>query len=551
MPTLFQSLQNQDLGHLHIIADQWGLTLQAPDVRQGRSELAKLLLGSKALIQEVIEGFPVDMQSALSDLIGESGQIPWTRFTQQYGEVREMGPGRRDREKPYLAPVSVAERLWYTGLIARAFLDSAAGPQEFAFIPQDLVPLLPEFLHAGAALIPLSRPAAPGERAYSMPADDYILDHATTLLAALRMGLPDAEIAAISQNWKINVPALTAMLQSAELLNGQGLPKAEAVRAFLEAPRANALNQLAAAWLASNTYDDLRLIPHLVVEGEWHTDPHQLRLAALELIRTLDFGTWWSLPALLQTVKTHHPNFLRPHGDYDSWYLKDTRTGEYLRGFEFWDQVEGAYLHYLVTGPLHWLGMVDLAAGQQDAPVRVFRFSAWSQALLAGKSPAIPREEDDAPALNSLGQILVPRLAPRAARYLIARFCKWGPIKADRYTYTITPASLKNAGQQGLKVKHLITLLQRYAETALPPNTVQALTRWEEQGTQVRIQQEVVLRVTHPDVLEALVASPAKRFLGTQLGPTSITVHPGALQQVRAALIQLGYLSEVGFDREE
>ncbi len=551
MPTLFQSLQNQDLGQLHIIAEQWGLVLQAPDVRQSRRELSRMLLQKKALIREVIEGFPVEVQSALSDLVGQSGQIAWTRFAQQYGEVREIGPGRRDREKPYLDPVSVTERLWYTGLIARAFLETPTGPQEFAFIPQDLIPLLPDFLRAGAAQMPLSRPATPAERAYTFPADDQILDHATTLLAALRMGLPAAELSAASSGWKIDIPALTALLYTGGLLNEKGLPKAEAVRAFLEARRADALNQLAAAWLESTTYDDLQLIPYLVMEGEWLENPFELRRVALELIRQLDYGTWWSLPALLQTVKTYQPNFLRPHGDYDSWYLKDSRTDEYLRGFEYWDQVEGAYLHHLITGPLHWLGMVDLAAAQQDAPVTVFRFSAWAQALLAGQPPAIRWKEDASPALNSLGEILVPRLAPRAARYLIARFCEWGPVKAERYTYTITPASLTDARRQGLRVKHLLSLLQRYAEVELPPNATQALTRWEEQGTQIRFQREVVLRVNHPDVLAALMASPAKRFLGLQLGPTAITVNPGALKNVRATLIQLGYLSEVSFEPDE
>lgn len=510
-----------------------------------------MLLQNKALIHEMIEGFPVEVQSALSDLMGQSGQIAWTRFSKQYGEVREMGPGRRDREKPYLAPVSVTERLWYTGLIARAFLETPAGLQEFAFIPQDLLLLLPDFLRAGAVQTPLSRPAAPAERAYTLPADDQILDYATTLLSALRMGLPAAELSTASYGWKMDIPALKALLYTAGLLNERGLPKAEAVRGFLEARRADALNQLAAAWLESSTYDDLQLIPHLVVEGEWQENPLRLRQAALELVRQLDFGTWWSLPALLQTVKTHQPNFLRPHGDYDSWYLKDTRTDDFLRGFENWDQVEGAYLRHLITGPLHWLGIVDLAAAQQDAPVTVFRFSAWAPALLAGQPPAVPWKEDASPALNSLGEILVPRLAPRAARYLIARFCEWGPVKADRYSYTITPASLTDARRQGLKVKHLLSLLQRYAEVELPPNTIQALTRWEEQGTQIRLQREVVLRVNHPDVLAALMASPAKRFLGLQLGPTAITVNPGALKNVRASLIQLGYLSEVSFEPEE
>ncbi len=545
MPTLFQSLQNQDFGQLEIIADLWGLTLQAPDVRQGRKELAKALLADKTLIEEVIEGFAVEEQSALSNLLSQGGQIQWKLFSQQHGAIREMGPGRRDREKPYLVPISAAERLWYYALIARAFFDTPTGPQEFAYIPNDLVTLMPNFLRTQPAGAPLSRPATPAERAHPYPANDNLLDYATTLLAALRMGMETESLESISRGWPVDIPSLTALLTTAGLLADEGRPIAEAVRSFLEAPRPNALAQLAIAWLESTAYDDLRLIPDLSAEGAWQINPLELRQSAMGMIRSLESSTWWSLPALISSVKTHHPHFLRPDGDYNSWYLKDRRTNEYLRGFEYWEQVEGAYLHRMITGPMHWMGLVDLAAPQKDAPVSVFRFSSWAPDLFEGKPPAIPWEEDQSPKVNSQGQILVPRLTPRAARYLIARFCEWGPPKRDFYTYTLTPSSLENAGKQGLTVKHLVSLLQRYSDTPLPPNTLQALKRWEQHGAQISIQQAVILKVNHPDVLDALLESSARRYLGDPLGPTTITVNPGALERVRATLIQLGYLSEV------
>ena len=546
MPTLFQSLQNQDLGQLQIIAEMWDIQLQAPDVRKGRKELAEEILKNKSLIAEVIESLPVQAQAALSRLLGEQGMLPWHLFTQQFGEVREMGPGRRDREKPYLEPISAAERLWYYGLIARAFFDTAGGPQEFAYIPDELKELLPDFLPVSPASTPLSRPAAPAERTHITPANDQILDHATTLLAGLRMGSKPGQFADLETGWPIDSGTLLSLLQSAGLLSPDNTPLAGSTRAFLEAPRNKALSLLVNAWLDSETHDDLRLMPHLQAEGEWHSHPREMRHAALELIQSLEPDTWWSLPALISSVHGQQPNFLRPKGDYDSWYLKDTRTDQYLRGFQHWEQVEGAYLAYLITGPLHWLGLVDLAAAEIDSPKNAFRFSTWSQPLLMRQAPPDTVKEDQSPTLNSQGQILVPRLAPRAARYLIARFCEWGSIRHDSYQYFLTPQSLEKARSQGLEIKHLLSILKRYSDSPLPPNTIKALEQWEEHGTQISFQQAVLLRVNHPDVLQALLDSPVKRFLGTPLGPTTITVHPGALQRVREMLIRLGYLSEIG-----
>ena len=390
MPTLFQSLQNQDLGQLQIIAEMWDLPLRAPDVREGRKALAQEILKNKPLIAEVVEALPVQAQAALSRLLGENGMLPWHLFSQQFGEIREMGPGRRDREKPYLEPVSAAERLWYYGLIARAFFDTSGGPQEYAYIPDDLKEVLPGFLPASPVSTPLSRPAAPAERAHTFPANDHILDHATTLLAALRTGFEPGQITELCASWPVESRTLLSLLHSAGLISPDNTPLSGPTRAFLEAPRNKALSLLVNAWLDSETHDDLLLIPYLQAEAEWQSRPKEMREAALELIQSLEPDTWWSLPALISSVQSHKPNFLRPKGDYDSWYLKDTRTNQYLRGFQHWEQVEGAYLTYLISGPLHWLGLIDLAASEPDAPKNFFRFSSWSQRVNPSRCVAKP-----------------------------------------------------------------------------------------------------------------------------------------------------------------
>ena len=53
--------------------------------------------------------------------------------------------------------------------------------------------------------------------------------------------------------------------------------------------------------------------------------------------------------------------------------------GDYLRGFSTWDEVDGALVRFLITGPMHWLGLVDLAAPRlpaRRAPPSALRLSA-------------------------------------------------------------------------------------------------------------------------------------------------------------------------------
>ncbi|HSO26694.1 MAG TPA: hypothetical protein VLS48_01395, partial [Anaerolineales bacterium] len=221
LPDLTQSLQGRDAGFLQIIAELWGLDLENPDLRQGTAALIGALRDPQ-LVEEIVDSLPAEGNAALSDLYAHAGRLPWALFARRYGEVRRFGPARRDREKPYRSPASASEMLWYRGLIARTFFDSPTGPQEFAYIPQELYEQMPALTLPSEA--PLGRPASPGEQAVSWAAHDRILDHACTLLAALRTGLAPDEIAALTSGWDfhgagypLTAHALTELLQAVGL----------------------------------------------------------------------------------------------------------------------------------------------------------------------------------------------------------------------------------------------------------------------------------------------------------------------------------------------
>ena len=541
MPDLEHSLGGHDLGHLKIVAELWGVELEARDARSGAPRLAKALLDAQ-LLHEIVEALPGEAQTALEELIEENGRLAWAQFTRRHGEVREMGPGRRERERPHLNPASTAEILWYRALVGRAFFDTPGGPEEFVYIPNDLLALMP---YPGEKPgTSLGRPATPTERAYPLPVNDHLLDAACTLLAALRLGLDEAEIERHGATCPTSLEELKALLATAGVLDGQGQPEPELTRAFLEAERGRALAQLARSWLESKTYNDLRMLPHLQAEGEWENDPLATRRTMLGFLEDLPQDTWWSLTAFVTEVHQKHPDFQRPAGDYDSWYLRDAQSGDYLRGFEHWEAVEGELLRHIIRGPLHWLGFYELAASEEDAEPGAFRRSIWGAALLAGEAPDGLAVEDGKLHIDSQARLRVPRLLPRAARYQIARFCEWEDEGIEEYRYRITPASLKRAREQSLKESQLLGLLKRHTAAPLPPSLIKALEKWEKHGTQARLENVLVLRLNSPETLEALRASRAARFLGDPLGPTTVVVKPGAWKKLMEALAEMGYLGD-------
>src|SRR4030066_793927 len=257
MPNLTESLQGRDLGHLRIIAELWGVELGEQDTHVALLRLILSIL-SASRVGGLVNELNPNEKEALTDLIRHAGRLPWAQFTRIYGEVREMGVAKRDREQPYKQPVSAVEALWYRGMIAKAFFDSPAGPEEFAYIPEDLLVQIP--LATDLNTPRMGRQASTMEYARVYLANDRVLDHACTLLGALRLGISLPGPFATPSGEELTPAILTSLLAESGLLDEAGMPVPEPVRALLEASRAEALAELGRSWVQSTLFNELRLL---------------------------------------------------------------------------------------------------------------------------------------------------------------------------------------------------------------------------------------------------------------------------------------------------
>jgi len=540
MPDLVQTLQGHDLGFLKIIANAWGIELNAPDVHVALPLLINGIQDAE-LLNEVIEALPVEAQTALRELLANDGRLPWTQFSRRYGDLRVMGAARRDRERPDLQPASPAEVLWYRALIGKAFLNLPSEPQEYAYIPDDLVDFLPDLPVENAPI--MGRPASPAETGTVVPANDRILDDACSLLANLRSHTTPDEYP--PEGFSIPLEPLTGLLRCAGLINLKGQVVPEEVRGFLECSRAEALLRLVTAWKSSSTLNELRWLPGLEFEGEWNNRPQPVRQRVLDMLSRLPQDRWWNISAFRSAVKEHQPDYLRTAGEYDSWFIKRQGGSDYLKGFAAWDEIDGALLVFFITAPLHWLGFYDLAAPTPDAPPAAFRPSAWAPALWHDAPPENMLLEDRQIQVNYDGAILVPRLAPRAARYQIARFARWAGFHNDQYTYQLTPGSLQAALKQGLRYEHLINLLKKHCAHTLPPTLVKAIQNLEQHGIEAEMESVLLLTVTAPEILEQLQNSDVRRHIVRLINPTTAVIRASGARQVQAALAKLGHLAKM------
>jgi len=278
-------------------------------------------------------------------------------------------------------------------------------------------------------------------------------------------------------------------------------------------------------------------MPGIICEGEWRNQPQETREFLFNLLEVIPEGKWWSLNAFIRDIKQKYADFQRPAGDYDSWFIKREFDAQYLRGFLSWDQVDGALIKYFITHILYWLGQVDLCIAEGATEPTSFR--------IINPETRISNLESKKIHVSSQGLISVPRLAPRVVRYQVSRFCEWEELKDDLYRYRISTNSLAKSREQGLKVEHLLALLSKHSDAGIPPTLVKALKRWEISGTEARVQTQVILKVSKPEILEEMRRSKAGKFLGEVLSPTTVIVKSGAIQKVMDALAELGLLTEV------
>jgi len=546
MQDLLQSLQDQDMGFLRALAELWGLDPPPGPPKEAAQWVASALLQDE-ILEEGIDALPEPLVGILEELVDSDGRLPWADLERRYGEVRTLGPGRRDREKPWRQPVSPLESLWYRGLVGRAFADTPVGFEEFGFIPNEILTHLQTAFEPAAS--PYGRPA--DTPAAVQLSSSRMVDDAVTLMSAFRRRPADGAELPVERRRRLtdfllqpgSLDLVVQLLIDLGVFSYRPLqPEPEAARQFLDQGRSQALSALGRAWAASSTWNDLAHVPGLLhATLPWPNEPAGARRVVLQMLRELPKRTWWNLSAFQADVKAHKPGFQRPAGDFDAWYVQDARSGRFLRGFDHWDAVDGRLLAYLLSGPLHWLGAVDLGGAHPAEAPTAIRITPWFEVLTDQEAHPSVEPVEGHVSISMDGKLKIHRSVDVSLRYQIARICTWIGLEGDVYTYQLTAQSLESARRQGLKISHIRALLQRLADEDLPPRLDQALGRFEARGADANLSRKLLFTLTEPDALERLQRErKAARFLQHQVGERAFLIDESDLQALLRLSLRLG-----------
>ena len=559
MHSLRRFLVDYDMAMLRAVAENRGVSLDTNVQSEAVDRLAAALVDPLSVRIALAHLSPGAVR-ALQALAAAGGRLRAPQFARTYGQIRPVGPGRLEREALWQKPDNPAEELWYAGLIARGFAEDRGGPGEFVFLPEELLPLLPQ-PEPGWPSFPLETIPAPANLGSEEPSLVHDLFHYLVYVhgsdmrpyADGRLGRRDAaalqrRMAGGSQRRLALVHHLAGRLglvaRQGDYLRLEGA----AARGWLTAAPAEQLAVLQDAWRTDPGWIDLCQVPGLRCDeaGGWlaRYDPVAGRGALLDLLARCPPDAWWTVDSFVAAVKETYPDFQRPDGDYGSWYICEADEGEYLSGFASWDAVEGRLIRDLLAGILSWLRVVRLAPLAPAAQVQaggVCRLAETGRRLLGLPAPPAEDVQPGPIVVRPDFGVEVPGPGDLYTRFQLERFAD---LKSEApCVYSLTAAGLGRAVGRNVQVEQILAFLSQATGGSVPANVAGQLRLWAGRFGQVALEEAVVLRARSERVLKELSVLPETRaYVTRRLSPVMALVRKEDLPALRRALEALGFV---------
>ena len=553
MRSLRQCLLDTDAVVLRIIAERWSLNPIGLKPRELVDHLEETI-SDPARATPLLGDLPDAEREALRTLLAAGGTLPLANFAQRFGSIRSVGPARLEREQLWRSPISPAENLWYLGLLFRGFEQLPNGAmREVFFAPAELTPLLPLLKTPDRSIEPLEIAATPAEIRSSGAA---FADDVCTILCHLHNNFvrsSDPHLRSASEPLRsmlgtvlrdANPARLEFLLQHAERtqlikIAGQRLrPDPQRSTDWLRTPTLDQLRVLFEAWRTNAAWNDLQRSQavHIEKSVSLRSNVVAVRAAILAGLPAAVPGAWHTFATLFARLKAQSPDFLR--ADFDTDYLRDTTSGEYLRGFAAWDRVEGALVQYILCGPLFWLGLIEV-----DATGSAFCVTARGAAMLGLAHEAVEVAEVDRLFIVRSDATIHVSPVRRYDRFQVARVADLIALANDEYRYRLTPSSLTRANSQKISTEKVLAYLEQTADHGVPPTLAKAIQRWVNKGTEVKVERAVIVQVKDAAILKRLQESPRTRGLSIEpLGPTAARINEKDWPKLVSILAEAGVL---------
>jgi len=299
------------------------------------------------------------------------------------------------------------------------------------------------------------------------------------------------------------------------------------------------------AWLRISDWSELASLKVSTLDF----DLPGARGVLLQQLRLLQPGLWVSSDRFLNRLGVVAPRLLFQTRDLPS---RDTMhsaipyyhaTSYAARQSPWFAEVEGAFVGGALSGPLHWLGILDISA--DEGRLLAFRLNT-SGARALGIEPASEDESgSEAKVIVQPNfQILALGPVPEATLAKLEMFAD--RMKADRsaFEYLLCREAVYRGQKDGFSVPEIVAFLEQTCSMGVPQNVLRTLQEWGEQHERVVFHRGVTLcQTAGPELLEQLWDDTAlQTHLERRLTSTVALMKRGHAAALQEALLQRGML---------
>ena len=336
---------------------------------------------------------------------------------------------------------------------------------------------------------------------------------------------------------------------------------------FFSLPMTERMAQTFASWLAQDVWNELAALEQADVgwglaQVKPHDTPHSRVLRArLNVLRQLAFASqdaqgnvssnWLSMDKFVEKMRADEYNFLYPRRDASAngMYLGgvytnyrdplELRFAKSYKETEAWSVVERKFIAHVLTGPLHWLGLLafDRPPAGADAPARMRLTPAGAWLLNLAPAPAFA-ERGGRVLVQPNFTVLAMEPVSDAVLADIESFADYQ--SGDRaMNYTLTRQSVYRGQRAGWGANRIVAFLESHQGAPIPNNIKRSLEEWQQQHLRVTFVKNATLlqyadAATRQTAQEALDAAALEILSDTFDMAQPGTRASGLLQNLRA-----------------
>ena len=292
--------------------------------------------------------------------------------------------------------------------------------------------------------------------------------------------------------------------------------------------------------------------------GHLRADLVHFRLLVLRVLASLPDGQWMALQDLFRLMRTLWPRFdqtawqtyWQPSSN-GGWYLSKAGSTTPLRpqNRQHWRLAQGDFIHTLIAGPLHWLGLADLGL-DDDGALTSARFHGladlyWDRVETLPASPYAPVQAAAPQEVNIQHHTINvhPSAISSQAHALLDQISRLDTASADRFVYRLNPQATYEAFEAGVTLAEILGDWEKLMPIPMPDGIRAQLTDWWDAFGRVRLYEDLTMIEFGDDyaLAEMMAVTSLDKRLIAQLSPRLAIIPRQAVAPLMAELEKAGY----------